>query len=125
LRVPPRAVNSFVRVVVTQFDLEVGSSRCDDRAASAAQMEATQAIPPAARGRGRRSAASLPPQIELLSVRQSATNKRNIPKGTTSDRSPAPRLRQEKTTMTLKWMADRLKMGTWTHVTNRFYHLKK
>jgi hypothetical protein len=34
------------------------------------------------------------------------------------------RLRQE-TTMTYKWMADRLKMGTWTHVTNRLYYLKK
>ena len=31
----------------------------------------------------------------------------------------------QETTMTLKWMADRLKMGTWTHVTNRLYHLKK
>ena len=36
----------------------------------------------------------------------------------------ARRLRQE-TTMTLKWIADRLKMGTWTHVTNRLYHSKK
>src|ERR1035437_3251780 len=36
----------------------------------------------------------------------------------------ARRSRQE-TTMTLKWMADRLKMGTWTHVANRLYHLKK
>jgi putative transposase len=36
----------------------------------------------------------------------------------------ARRLRQE-TTMTLKWIAERLKMGTWTHVTNRLYHLKK
>ena len=26
--------------------------------------------------------------------------------------------------MALKWMADRLKMGTWTHA-NRLYHLKK
>jgi hypothetical protein len=34
----------------------------------------------------------------------------------------ARRLRQE-TTMMLKWMADRLKMGTWTHVANRLYHL--
>jgi hypothetical protein len=33
-------------------------------------------------------------------------------------------LRQE-TTMTLKWMADRLKMGTGTHVANRLYHLKR
>jgi hypothetical protein len=30
----------------------------------------------------------------------------------------ARRLRQE-TTMTLQWIADRLKMGTWTHVANR------
>jgi REP-associated tyrosine transposase len=36
----------------------------------------------------------------------------------------ARRLRQE-TTMTLQWIANRLKMGTWTHVTNRLYHLKK
>jgi hypothetical protein len=28
-------------------------------------------------------------------------------------------------TMTLKWMADRLKMGTWAHVANRLYQLKK
>jgi REP element-mobilizing transposase RayT len=36
----------------------------------------------------------------------------------------ARRLRAE-TTMTLQWLADRLKMGTWTHVSNRLYHLKK
>jgi len=36
----------------------------------------------------------------------------------------ARRLRQE-TTMTLRWIADRLKMGTWTHVANRLYHVKK
>lgn len=36
----------------------------------------------------------------------------------------ARRLRQE-TTMTLKWIADRLKMGTWTHVSNRLHHLRK
>jgi hypothetical protein len=26
--------------------------------------------------------------------------------------------------MTLKWLADRLKMGAWTHATNRLYRLK-
>jgi hypothetical protein len=36
----------------------------------------------------------------------------------------ARRLRAE-TTMTLQWIADRLKMGAWTHVSNRLYHLKK
>lgn len=35
----------------------------------------------------------------------------------------ARRLRGE-TIMTLKWIADRLKMGTWTHVANRLYHVK-
>ena len=35
----------------------------------------------------------------------------------------ARRLRSE-TTMTLKWIAQRLKMGTWTHVSNRLYHVK-
>ena len=36
----------------------------------------------------------------------------------------ARRLRQA-TTMTLKWVAQRLQMGAWTHVANRLYHLKK
>ena len=36
----------------------------------------------------------------------------------------ARRLRAE-TTMTLQWIADRLKMGASTHVSNRLYHLKK
>ena len=27
--------------------------------------------------------------------------------------------------MTLKWVAERLKMGAWTHVTNRLERLKK
>jgi putative transposase len=36
----------------------------------------------------------------------------------------ARRLRAE-TTMTLKWIAQRLKMGTWTHVANRLHHVKK
>ena len=35
----------------------------------------------------------------------------------------ARRLRTE-TTMTLKWIAERLSMGTWTHVANRLYHAK-
>jgi hypothetical protein len=35
----------------------------------------------------------------------------------------ARRLRKE-TTMTLKWIAEKLKMGTWTHVANRLHHLK-
>jgi len=35
----------------------------------------------------------------------------------------ARRLRHE-TTMTLKWIAERLRMGTWTHVANRLHHVK-
>ena len=45
--------------------MEVGSSRCDDRAAcSGAKLRGTQAVPPAARGRRRRNAASLPQQVK-------------------------------------------------------------
>jgi len=36
----------------------------------------------------------------------------------------ARRLRAE-TAVTLKWIAQYLHMGTWTHVSNRLYHLKK
>jgi hypothetical protein len=36
----------------------------------------------------------------------------------------ARRLRQE-TTVTLKWIAQRFRMGTWTHVANRISRLKK
>ncbi len=35
----------------------------------------------------------------------------------------ARRLRAE-TTMSLKWIAERLAMGTWTHLANRLYHTK-
>ena len=35
----------------------------------------------------------------------------------------ARRLRTE-TTVSLKWIAQRLQMGTWTHVTNRLYHVR-
>ena len=36
----------------------------------------------------------------------------------------AARLRKE-TAVTLKWIASRLQMGAWTHVTNRLYHASK
>ena len=35
----------------------------------------------------------------------------------------AQRLRKE-TTVSLKWIAARLEMGTWTHLSNRLYHAK-
>jgi hypothetical protein len=36
----------------------------------------------------------------------------------------ARRLRRE-TTVTWKWIAERLRMGTWTHVANRLSHMTK
>jgi putative transposase len=33
-------------------------------------------------------------------------------------------LLRQKTTMTLKWISERLHMGTWTHLNNRLYHAK-
>ena len=48
---------------------------------------------------------------------------RKHPKGHQMKVKIARRLRQE-TTMTLQWIADRLQMGTWTHVANRLYHRK-
>jgi hypothetical protein len=33
----------------------------------------------------------------------------------------ARRLREE-TTVSLRWIAENLHMGTWTHVSNRLYH---
>jgi hypothetical protein len=36
----------------------------------------------------------------------------------------AARLRQE-TTMTLKWIAERLEMGAWTHLNQRLYEHRK
>jgi putative transposase len=34
------------------------------------------------------------------------------------------KLLREQTTMTLKWIAERLHMGVWTHLGNRLYHVK-
>jgi putative transposase len=34
------------------------------------------------------------------------------------------KLLREQTTMTLKWIAQRLHMGVWTHLANRLYHVK-
>jgi putative transposase len=46
------------------------------------------------------------------------------PKGDAGKVRIAARLREE-TTVTLKWIAQRLQMGTWTHVTNRLYWAKR
>ena len=45
-------------------------------------------------------------------------------KGDPQKISIAQRLRAE-TTVTLKWIAAELHMGTWTHVANRLQHAKK
>ena len=42
-------------------------------------------------------------------------------KGDRSKAALARRLREE-TTVSLKWIAENLHMGTWTHVSNRLYH---
>jgi hypothetical protein len=47
-----------------------------------------------------------------------------VPKGHPGKVVIASRLRKE-TVVTLKWIANRLHMGTWTHVTNRLYHAAK
>ena len=52
------------------------------------------------------------------------TELENTRKGDRRKVKIARRLRHE-TTMTLIWIAERLKMGIWTHVTNRLYHVRK
>ncbi len=42
-------------------------------------------------------------------------------KGDTTKVALARRLRKE-TAVSLKWVAENLYMGTWTHVSNRLYH---
>jgi hypothetical protein len=42
-----------------------------------------------------------------------------------SDEVARTHISPDEPTMTLKWMTARLKMGTWTQVANRLYHLKK
>jgi putative transposase len=61
---------------------------------------------------------------ELKRIRWEAEDLRTHRKGDARKVKIARRLRQE-TTMTLKWIADRLRMGAWTHVTNRLYHSGK
>jgi hypothetical protein len=47
-----------------------------------------------------------------------------LPKGDRRKVTMARQLRQERT-MTLQWIAERRKMGTWAHDANRLYHLRK
>jgi hypothetical protein len=61
---------------------------------------------------------------ELKRLRWTEDDLRTHRKGDPKKVKIARRLRQE-TTVTLKWIAERLTMGTWTHVTNRLYHLRK
>src|SRR5438105_4027923 len=46
------------------------------------------------------------------------------PKGDPVKLAAATRLRQE-TTVTLKWISQRLQMGTWTHLNKRLYEQRK
>jgi REP element-mobilizing transposase RayT len=61
---------------------------------------------------------------ELKRLRWGEADLERYRKGDRRKVKMARRLRAE-TTMTLKWIAERLKMGTWTHVTNRLYHVKR
>ena len=59
---------------------------------------------------------------ELTRLKWTDKDLRQTPKGEKRKIRIARRLREE-TTMTLKWIAERLNMGTWTHVANRLYHV--
>jgi putative transposase len=59
---------------------------------------------------------------ELVRLNWIAKDLKTTPKGDKRKVRIAKRLRTE-TTMTLKWIAKRLNMGTWTHVANRLYHV--
>lgn len=59
---------------------------------------------------------------ELLRLNWTARDLKTTLKGDKRKVRIAKRLRTE-TTMTLKWIAERLNMGTWTHVANRLYHV--
>jgi hypothetical protein len=50
-------------------------------------------------------------------------NLRYIPKGD-KRKIRIARLLRNQTTMTLKWIADRLHMGVWTYLSNRLYHVQ-
>jgi hypothetical protein len=60
---------------------------------------------------------------ELARLNWSARHLKTTHKGDARKIRVARRLRSE-TTMTLKWIAGRLNMGTWTHLSNRLYHAK-
>jgi putative transposase len=57
---------------------------------------------------------------ELKRLRWQESDLKNSRKGDPQKVRIAARLRKE-TTVTLKWIAQRLHMGTWTHVSNRLY----
>jgi putative transposase len=59
---------------------------------------------------------------ELARLNWTARDLKTTLKGDKRKVRIARRLRTE-TTMTLKWIAERLNMGTWTHVANRLYHV--
>ncbi len=61
---------------------------------------------------------------ELAKVGWTEEQLRQRPKGDPVKMAAAVRLRRE-TTMTLKWISQRLAMGTWTHLNKRLYEERK
>ena len=61
---------------------------------------------------------------ELAKVGWTEQDLRRRPKGDAVKVAVAVRLREE-TTMTLKWISDRLQMGAWTHLNKRLYEQRK
>jgi len=60
----------------------------------------------------------------LQAERWSEEDLRRHPKGDAVKVAAALRLRRE-TTMTLKWISQRLAMGAWTHLNKRLYEQRK
>jgi len=60
-------------------------------------------------------------QEELARLKWTLRDLQSTRKGDPRKIRIAKRLRAQ-TTMTLKWIAAQLHMGTWTHVANRIYH---
>ena len=60
-------------------------------------------------------------QQELKRLGWSDAELKRRRKGDESKVTLARRLREE-TTVSLRWIAENLHMGTWTHVSNRLYH---
>jgi REP element-mobilizing transposase RayT len=99
--------NAFRKKLLAQIAEKVGTSHYGEELRESAEEKAQRIV-----------------TEELKRVKWAEADLERNRKGDPRKVKVARRLRGE-TTMTLKWIADRLKMGTWTHVANRLYHVKK